>query len=171
MLALPNATGPQFTLTAELLAQGHAAAAASPRQRIILPLHRAQEAAVQRMINFLQPGTFVAPHLHPLPEASETIQVLSGCLGFLIFDEAGAVVSTYRLEAGPLGLIDIEPNVWHGFVVLAPDTAILEIKRGPYDGARDKILAPWAPMEGNAACAPLIEHWRQLSQFRNPAMA
>jgi cupin fold WbuC family metalloprotein len=159
MLALPPVTEAAFVLTAEILAQGCAAARASARQRIILPLHRTQAAPVQRMLNFLQPGTYIQPHLHPLQGASETIQVLQGRIGFLIFNEQGSVQQTALLQAGPLGMIDIEPNLWHGFVALEPDTVILEVKRGPYDGAGDKVFAPWAPREADAECGAAEKEW------------
>jgi cupin fold WbuC family metalloprotein len=146
-LALPNITGDVFALTEEVLEQGCREARESPRRRMLLPLHRSQEAIVQRMLNFFQPGTYIQPHLHPLPHATETIQVLRGSLGFLIFNEDGSVKSQHVLRANGLGLIDIEGRVWHGFVTLEPDTVILEIKRGPYDGANDKVFAPWAPKE------------------------
>lgn len=146
-LALPNITGDVFALTEEILAQGCREARESPRRRMLLPLHRSQEAVVQRMLNFFQPGTYIQPHLHPLPHATETIQVLRGSLGFLIFDDEGNVTSKHLLHANGLGLIDIEACVWHGFVTLEPDTVILEIKRGPYDQQHDKRFAPWAPKE------------------------
>jgi cupin fold WbuC family metalloprotein len=147
MLALPNVAGPCFTLDEATLQAGFKASASSPRLRIIMPIHRQQAALVQRMLNFMQPGSYVQPHLHPLESASETIQVLRGSIGFCVFDAQGLVTATYRLGADGLGLIDIEPNVWHGFVILEPNTVILEIKRGPYDGAGDKIFASWAPDE------------------------
>lgn len=149
-LALPNITGDVFALTEEVMEQGCREARESPRRRMLLPLHRSQEAIVQRMLNFFQLGTYIQPHLHPLPHATETIQVLRGSLGFLIFNEDGSVKSKHILSARALGLIDIEARVWHGFVTLDPDTVILEIKRGPYDGAHDKIFAPWAPKENEA---------------------
>lgn len=148
MVAFPNIEGDTFVLNGEVLASGHAAAAASPRRRVILPLHRSQAAPVQRMLNFLQPGTYIQPHRHPLPGASETIQMLSGRIGFIVFTPEGKVADMHVLEGVDHGLIDIEPNVWHGFVVLDPDTAVLEIKRGPYDAEQDKIFASWAPAEG-----------------------
>lgn len=157
--AFPNVTGPVFTLTSALLDQGCAAAAASARQRIILPLHRDQGALVQRMLNFMQPTTYIQPHLHPMPYASETIHVLRGAIGFLVFDAEGNITERYHLRADGLGFIDIEPNVWHGFVVLEPDTAIIEIKRGPYDALHDKVFAAWAPAEGDAAAASALSHW------------
>jgi len=33
-------------------------------------------------------------------------------------------------------------------VALAPDTVILEIKKGPYSAMSDKDFASWAPEEG-----------------------
>jgi cupin fold WbuC family metalloprotein len=151
MLALPNVSGDCFTLTPELLAQGCVAAASSKRLRIILPLHRSQEALVQRMLNFLQPGTYIRPHMHPLPAASETIQVLQGAIRFCLYSESGDLLQQMDLEAGPLGLVDIEPGVWHAFDALLPDTVVLEVKRGPYDGAHDKVFAPWSLDENDAA--------------------
>ena len=160
MLAFPNTTGPVFTLNEELLRTGFLAAAQSPRRRIILPVHRSQDAFVQRMLNFLQPGTYIQPHLHPLEHASETIQVLRGAIGFLVFDEEGAVLSRHLLRADSCALIDIEPNVWHGFVTLEPDTVVLEVKRGPYDPDNDKVFAVWCPKEGEPGTKALLAQWR-----------
>jgi cupin fold WbuC family metalloprotein len=162
LLAFPNTTGPVFALTQEILNNGFAAAAASPRKRIILPVHRSDDSVVQRMLNFMQPGTYLMPHLHPLPHASETIQVLHGAVGFMVFDADGRVLSQHLLRASGLGLIDIEPNVWHGFVVLEPDTVVLEIKRGPYDPVHDKVFATWSPKEGEAGATEAVKKWEEL---------
>ncbi len=149
MLAFPNAQGDVFALTPETLAEGFEASRNSPRRRIILPIHRTQDAKVQRMLNFFQPGTFVRPHAHPQPSHIETIQVIAGHLGFILFETDGRIRETFELEAGPAALVDIEPGLWHGMVCLAENSAILEIKCGPYDGARDKVFAAWAPGEND----------------------
>jgi len=151
--ALPHATGDAFLLDGEGMARGIAASRTSARRRIILPIHRAPEARVQRMLNFLQPGTYIRPHLHPLDHASETLCVLRGALGFVLFDEGGAVRETMILRGGGLGVVDIEPRVWHGMVALEEDTVLLELKRGPYDAATDKVFAEWAPAEGEDTAA------------------
>ncbi len=162
MLAFPNTTGPVFTLTEDLLQKGFQGSAESPRKRIILPLHRTQGALVQRMLNFMQPGTYIQPHLHPVDHAIETIQVLRGAIGFVIFDDQGTVLSTHRLGSDGLGLIDIENNIWHGFVVLEPNTVVLEIKRGPYDPQHDKVFAGWSPKEGEPGVPDSLAEWEQL---------
>ncbi|MFT5470915.1 MAG: cupin fold WbuC family metalloprotein [Verrucomicrobiales bacterium] len=152
-LAFENASGNCFSLTDEILNQGFKASRESPRKRIILPLHRTQDSPVQRMLNFFQPDTFVQPHVHPQPGQIETVHVLSGSIGFVLFEADGKIRKTQQLLAGGLGPIDIEPGVWHGMVCLTPDTSILEIKKGPYDAATDKVFATWAPTE-NSSDAP-----------------
>ena len=154
--ALENISGDLFALTEETLNLGIQASRESARKRMILPLHRTQDATVQRMLNFFQPGTYVQPHYHPLKGAIETILVLRGVLGFVVFDDAGNIVSTHRLKAGGLGLVDVEPRVWHGMVALAPDTVILEIKQGPYNRETDKVFAHWAPAEDEAGFEKVI---------------
>lgn len=149
--ALAPVDGDVFHLTEDLLASGLAAAHASQRRRIILPIHRNQDALVQRMFNFMLPGTYVQPHLHPREGAIETMMVLHGALGFVLFDDRGNVRNHWRLTAGtPSALLDIEPKLWHGMVILEPDTVVLEIKRGPYDAELDKVFAEWAPAEDEA---------------------
>lgn len=154
-LAMSNPSGPVFELTPDLWEEGLAESRCSPRRRMLLPIHREGEDLVQRMINFMQPGTYIQAHQHPRDWASETILVMSGVLGFITFDEEGKVLTVSRLGVGDL--IDIEARVWHGVLALAPDTVILEIKRGPYDDT-DKAFAEWAPAE-NAAEAPAYLTW------------
>lgn len=158
-LALENPVGPVFALTPELMQRGLDASLESPRKRMLFPMHRAQDDLVQRMLNFLQPGTYIHPHLHPRDHAIETLLVMRGELGFVIFDEEGAVVSRHRLASGEL--IDIEQRVWHGVLALAPDTVILEIKRGPYDES-DKIFATWAPGENESGAADYLSSLESL---------
>lgn len=145
--AYPNVSGDCFRVTDEDLQAGIEASRARARGRMILPLHRTQDAPVQRMLNFLQPGTYVRPHRHGGEGAIETLCVLRGCLGFVVMDGAGEILEAHRLAADGLGVLDIEPGVWHGMAALVPDTVVLEIKRGPYCATSDKDFAPWAPAE------------------------
>lgn len=144
--ALPNPTGDLFVLNDVILSEAKTASRQSPRRRIVLPVQRSQDSQVQRLLNFLQPGTYIRPHRHPLPHATESICLLSGSLEILIFDKAGTVLSRHQLSANS-PLIDLEPGVWHGMIVLEPDTVIFEVKRGPYDPATDKEFATWSPAE------------------------
>ncbi len=110
------------------------------------PVQRSQEARVQRLLNFLQPGTYVQPHCHPLPHATESMCLLSGALDVLIFKENGSLINRIPLTMES-PLIDIEPGTWHGLIVREADTVIFEVKQGPYDPSTDKTFATWAPPE------------------------
>lgn len=147
-LAFENITGSLFELSEEWLQKGIEGSRKSPRKRIILPIHRKQDAIVQRMINFLQPGTYIRPHKHPLADATETLVLLKGAILFSTYDDNGNMIAEQTLSSRPLpGLLDIEPNTWHSFKVLEPDTVLFECKKGPYDAETDKIFAAWAPEE------------------------
>jgi len=144
--ALPNPSGDLFKLTPDLLADGYQASRESPRLRIILPVQRSQDAKVQRLLNFMQPGTYVRPHCHPEAHATESVCLISGELEVLIFSASGELLSRHQITP-TTPLLDIEPGVWHSMIALQPDTAIFEVKQGPYDPSADKHFAPWAPQE------------------------
>lgn len=158
-LALDNPSGDVFILSKQQMEEGVRASRLSPRRRILMPIHRQQDAPVQRMLNFFQPDTYVPPHRHPREGASETIQMLAGRLAFFIFADDGAISSSYTLEVGDL--IDIEAGVWHGLVILEPDTVVLEVKRGPFD-ATDRVFADWAPKEGEEGAGEYLSGLRTL---------
>ncbi len=157
MSAFPNFSGPLFELTADLMSEGFAASRASARKRIIFPIHRTQDAQVQRMLNFMQPGTYVKPHIHRGAGASESVVLITGALQYFIFNAEGRVIRTFRAVAGtPSAVIDMEPDVWHSFLVVEPDTVVFECKKGPYEALSDKDFAAWAPDEGTAEAAEWI---------------
>ncbi|MGC6427693.1 MAG: WbuC family cupin fold metalloprotein [Akkermansiaceae bacterium] len=158
--ALPNSTGPVVTLEAKTIAEGLAASRATDRKRMILPIQRTQEAQVQRIVNFLQPGTYIRPHCHPLPHATESVCLIQGALEILIFSEGGEVIARHHLRETGNRLIDLEPGTWHGMIVHGEDTVVFESKRGPYDAETDKIFAPWSPEEGDERVGEFLESLR-----------
>lgn len=148
--AFQNPSGDLFHLTEVQIESGLTASRKSKRKRMILPIHRQQEAEVQRLINFLQPGTYIRPHKHPMPYATESIVLLQGSIRFFTFDGSGEILTDNELSSKPIpDVIDIEPDTWHTFLVLEPDTIIFECKKGPYDVDTDKEFASWAPEEGD----------------------
>ena len=81
-LTLPRVEGPAFVLDLATIERGMVAAKASPRRRIIMQIHRSDTEGVQRMLNFMQRGSYARPHCHPAPENIETVAVLKGSVGF-----------------------------------------------------------------------------------------
>lgn len=128
-------------------------AAANPRGRQHHNLHRMEEPC-HRMAVGLQPATYIPPHRHLSDDKAETLLVLRGRLGVLIFDEAGQVVAKRILQGGgdTLG-VDLPPGVYHGLVVLEADSVMFECKAGPFRPVGEGELAHWAPREGEPGVA------------------
>lgn len=139
-------------------------AAGNPRGRQHHNLHQMQESC-HRMVVGLQPSTYVPPHRHLSSEKAETLLVLRGTLGVLIFDEDGQVLGKRVLQAGGNSLgVDLPPGVFHALVVLEPDSLMFECKAGPYQPVGDGELAHWAPREGEPGVAE-YQAWMRAQFF------
>jgi cupin fold WbuC family metalloprotein len=123
----------------------------SPRKRSHLLLHSGPDDQVQRLVIVLQPGSYVRPHHHS--EQWEVLVLLQGRGQVLEFSEAGQLVSrTDMSTTAPIA--QISRGTWHGFLVLEPATAVMEIKPGPY---RPNEFAEWAAPEGDPGVPRLLE--------------
>ena len=153
---------PVVILNETLLGPAVEAARRSPRQRIILPLHKSHDESLHRMMNVMQPGTYIRPHRHRNPPKAESIVVLRGSLWFVTFHDDGKVDGYWKLAPGygDFG-VDIVPGVFHTFIVAEEDTVIFEVKPGPYSKASDKDFASWAPSEGEAGVGAYQESLMQ----------
>jgi len=140
-----------------------ARAAASPRRRANLNVHPALSDPVQRMLNVFQPGTYVRVHRHE-PQRFELFLALSGRAAVLTFDDSGGVVECAVLDPVATWALELPGAVWHTVVALAPDTALFEVKPGPYRPLEDKDYAPWAPPDGSGEAAAALETWRRAAQ-------
>ena len=145
-------SGPSF-LDQALFSDLAEKAAANPRGRQHHNFH-AMEEPCHRMAVGLQPSTYIAPHRHLSADKAETLLVLKGRLGVLIFDEAGQVQGKRVLQAGGdcVG-VDLPAGVFHGLVVLEPDSLMFECKAGPYRPVGEGEQASWAPREGERGVA------------------
>jgi cupin fold WbuC family metalloprotein len=152
--ALPPVETLSTVVDQALIARVVAASHTVPRKRIIQPLHKAESACLQRMLNAIQPGSYIRPHRHAADRA-ESIVVLQGVILFLVFDAEGHVREHYRVEAG--SGIDFEGGVWHTFIAMEPDTVLFEVKPGPYNDITDKEFASWAPEECSGQAGDYLE--------------
>jgi cupin fold WbuC family metalloprotein len=115
----------------------------SERKRVHLLLHAGHGDQVQRLMIFMQPGTYVRPHQHP--QQWEMLILIQGRGALLTFCVEGEIVG--RMEMSPeTPVVQIPTGTWHGFVVLEPDTVVMELKPGPYQPSE---FADWAPPEGD----------------------
>lgn len=156
-VAFDNVIGQVFAMNEYWWNKGITASRDSPRRRIILPVHRTQDAPVQRMFNFLQPGTYIRPHRHPGNEAIESLVILKGEIDFFTFDNEGKIRSHTTVgNSITNSVLDVEPGIWHTFIVKISDTVLFEVKRGPYNPMTDKEFASWAPEEGSVASSEYV---------------
>jgi cupin fold WbuC family metalloprotein len=145
----------------ETLSELSQQAAQSPRLRKNLNLHPSDGSRSHRLLNALEPGTYIQPHCHLDPEKDETMIALSGSFGILIFDASGAVIEQFVMAAGQDNLgITIPSGVFHSMVALESGSVFFESKAGPYVAVAPEEKASWAPAEGEAACSTYLAQMR-----------
>src|SRR4028119_475979 len=134
----------------KLTDQVSAKAKVSPRKRMNHNFHQSPEDLLNRMLNAMEPGTYVCPHKHESPEKREAFIVLSGSFLIVEFDNTGKITDHIILnrEKGNFGL-EIAPGTYHTLICLEPGSVLYELKDGPYNVSNDKQFAPWAPAEGD----------------------
>lgn len=139
-------------VTEQLLERKIADASANPRRREIHFFHSGDEDTLHRMLNTLQPGSYIQPHRHATPPKAESVVLLRGRLGCVTFAGDGAVIADLcvllDLSRG-IYAADYRAGTWHTFFALEPGTIVFEVKPGPYAPLSDKDFAPWAPCEGS----------------------
>ena len=143
----------------ELLKKVSKDAILSPRKRMNHNFHDTYEAIVQRLLNALEPGTYVQPHKHENPDKVESFIVLKGKILVVEFNDEGDVVKSCILSAsdGIFG-VEIPPRAWHSIAALESGSVVYETKEGPYSPGDDKNFATWAPKEGDPSCADYLRN-------------
>lgn len=145
-------------IDAALLDAVSAEARLSPRRRRNRNFHRNDDQPGHRLLNALEPGTYIMPHRHLEADKDETIVVLRGRMGLVIFDDQGGVLSATVLAAGGAVLgADLPHGTWHTLVCLEGGTVFLEAKAGPYRPLTEAEKAAWAPAEGDPAAAAYLD--------------
>jgi cupin fold WbuC family metalloprotein len=152
-----------------LLDEVCAEAAASPRRRKNRNFHPRDGHPAHRLLNAMQPDSYIPPHRHLDPDKDETFVVLRGLLGLVLFDDDGGVAKSVIIGAAALCVpgnplrgqataigVDIPHGAWHTAVALEPDTVFLEAKAGPYLPFTEAERAPWAPAENSPEAAPYL---------------
>jgi cupin fold WbuC family metalloprotein len=150
-------------VTADLLQQLSDFARTSPRLRKNHNLHPSDESRCHRLLNAIEPASYIRPHRHLDPEKDEAFILLSGRLGVIRFSDAGAVTEMVVLsrENGNLAA-DVPHGVFHTAVSLEPGTVFFEAKAGPYLPLAEAEIAAWAPHEADNAVSAYLDQLRAL---------
>jgi cupin fold WbuC family metalloprotein len=150
----------------ELLNQLIEQARTNPRKRTNFNFHRSSSETMHRMLNAMEPHTYVRPHKHQDPDKNEAFIVLKGKVAVITFEESGKIKDCLVLEAGQGKFgVEISPGTIHTLVCLDTGTVLYEVKDGPYDEKTDKKFAHFAPDESNqlAGLTYLRELYQKLS--------
>ena len=135
-----------------------AEACTSPRQRKNRNFHLSNDQPCHRLLNAIEPGSYVAPHRHLATDKDETMVVVRGRLGLVTFGDAGQALDVVELGSGMQQIgVDIPHGTWHTVFALEPGTIFLEAKAGPYLPLTAAECAPWAPQEQSAAAKAYLE--------------
>ena len=141
---------PVKIIDARMLDALSVAATATARLRKNFNFHAHDSAPANRLLNAIEPDSYVQPHRHLDTTKDETLVVLRGAVGLVVFDEDGAILQHAVLRAGGGAIgVDIPSATWHTFVALEPGSVIFEAKAGPYVPLGRAEKASWAPAEGD----------------------
>ena len=124
----------------------------SPRLRMNHNFHETLDDPINRLINAMEPDTYLRPHRHRNPDKNEVFLLLRGKAALFLFDDLGTVTESVILD--PLAGIyggEIPCDVWHTLVVLESGSVVYEIKQGPYAPLSPENTAAWSPDAEDAA--------------------
>lgn len=130
----------------------------SPRLRMNSNFHPSSESKCHRLLNAIEPDSYIRPHRHLDPEKDETFVLLRGRLGVLTFDNNGNITGTTLLVAGTdNSLVTLPHSGYHTAVSLESGTIFFEAKAGPYLPFSEDEKAQWAPEDSSAEAIPYLK--------------
>ena len=132
----------------------------SPRRRLNLNFHRDHEEPCHRLLNAVEPFSYVRPHRHASPTKDETAITVRGSFGVVLFDHEGRVTESLTMTAGGDAFgVNIPHGVYHTFMALEPGSVFFEAKAGPFQPLTEDEIAPWSPPPDDPSAE---SYWRDL---------
>jgi cupin fold WbuC family metalloprotein len=130
----------------------------SERKRMNYNYHLDYTDPINRLLNAMEPGTYVQPHKHENPDKREIFIILEGSVAVICFDDKGRITGHIVLDhkKGSYG-VEIPERLWHMVISLETGTVMYEVKDGPYAKMNDKNFATWAPKEGDEGCDAFLQ--------------
>ena len=135
----------------------------SPRRRKNYNFHRSDEAICHRLLNAMEPDSYIQPHRHLAREKDETLIVVRGKMGLVLFDEQGSITKKALLEPeGDVMMVNIPAGTFHTWISLEARSVFFEAKAGPFRPLTQDEKAPWAPGEGEELSAGYLASLKRL---------
>ena len=121
----------------------------SPRKRINYNFHSQMNDPLQRLLNAIEPESYVQPHKHENPDKREIFFILHGSALVVEFGDTGNILDHIVLNIAKGNFaVEIPEKTWHTIIALEKNTVAYEFKDGPYSPINDKNFATWSPKEG-----------------------
>jgi len=138
----------------------------SSRKRMNHNFHDDLADPINRMLNALEPETYLQPHKHENPDKREVFVLIRGSFVVIFFDETGNPTNFVLLnrEKGNYA-VEIPVGAWHTVIALEAGSVFYEVKDGPYLPINDKNFASWAPKESDKGCGEYLS--KLTDQFYN----
>ncbi len=133
-------------------------ASSVPRKRKNFNFHKEYSDTLQRLLNAMEPMSYIQPHKHQDPDKREVFIALRGRILVVEFDENGGISDHIILDPlkGVYGA-EIPERTFHTIVSLEDGSVAYEVKDGPYSPIDDKNFAGWAPREGSPHASSYLE--------------
>jgi cupin fold WbuC family metalloprotein len=151
-------------INSKLLSDLSSQAKVNPRLRKNLNLHKSYDEPSQRLLNAMEPDSYIRPHRHLRDPKPESFVGLRGKMVLLVFSDTGVVEQVIPFGPGEdvVG-VDIPPGVWHTVICLQEGSVFYETKPGPFIPTYKKDMASWAPEEGAPDSSIYFENLKSLA--------
>ena len=147
----------------ELLDEVSSSAKNSSRRRKNYNFHRSDTDSSHRLLNAMEPDSYIPPHCHKDASKDETIVVLRGKFGVVFFDVSGKVTKIAKLTTnGEAVGVNIPHGEFHTLVALESGSVFLESKAGPYQPLCPEEKVQWAPQEGDSEASAYLSQLKAL---------
>jgi cupin fold WbuC family metalloprotein len=138
-------------------------AKANPRKRKNYNFHKEDADTLQRMLNAMEPSTYVRPHKHINPDKREVFILLKGKIAVIEFDDTGEITDYIILQNSTENYAaEIASASWHTVISLESGSVYYEVKDGPYDIKTDKIFSEWSPAEGTREAEKYLDNLKNV---------
>lgn len=144
----------------------------SPRLRKNFNFHRCDDDICHRLLNAMEPASYIQPHRHLDPNKDETLIVIRGKMGLVLFGNDGTVDGKALLKpSDPIQLVNIPHGKYHTLVSFEEGSVFFEAKAGPFLPLLPEEKALWAPAETEEASAHYLAFLKKLFTPGKPGSA
>jgi len=138
-------------------------AKASARRRKNYNFHLSDDDVCHRLLNAMEPDSYIQPHRHLDANKDETLIALRGKMGLIIFDDRGNIEDKAIIEPyGDVVMVNIPSGKYHTWLSLEERSVFFESKAGPYSPLAREGKAPWAPEEGDESTPEYLSSLKKM---------